>query len=123
MNVANFSESQRQALLELLVLGMYADGHLASVEDAKIQEVAATLDFASAYQQQQFLDDLFTRLSQIPLQSDAMRAHLAKLAKNFPTHELRHQALRAVGELLASDSNISPQESKFSALLRAEFGI
>ncbi|MEI6727854.1 MAG: hypothetical protein WCN81_16750, partial [Actinomycetes bacterium] len=39
MNLPDFTNEQREALLDLLVLAMYADGHLASAEEARSRAV------------------------------------------------------------------------------------
>ena len=50
IDVADFSDSQKQAFLDLLVLAMYADGKLSSVEDELLQQVLTSIViFASIF--------------------------------------------------------------------------
>ena len=47
MNLTGFTDQQKQTLLDLLVIGMYADGNLAEAEEAKIEDVLDTIKFPS----------------------------------------------------------------------------
>ena len=63
MILTELSEGQKQALMDLLVLGMYADHNLSSAEDACVQRLLAQFKFPSEYDRQQFSDAAFTRAS------------------------------------------------------------
>ena len=51
MNVQVFNEAQQQALLDLLVLAMYADGHLGSAEDDRVRRLLAAQGQTAEYDQ------------------------------------------------------------------------
>ena len=63
MNLADFTAGQRQALMDLLVLGMYADRNLASAEDVCVQRLLASFNFQSDSERDAFSDAAFTRAS------------------------------------------------------------
>jgi len=47
MNITEFTQEQKQALFDLLVVGMYADCNLASAEDDRGQKVLDAFQFGS----------------------------------------------------------------------------
>ena len=48
VNTKGFSAEQQSALLDLLVLGMYQDRHLALAEDRRVQSLLKSFDFGSS---------------------------------------------------------------------------
>jgi len=60
MNLAGFTEEQKQALLDLLIVGMYADHNLASAEDERVEHLLDTFEFPSDYEGDRFSDAAFT---------------------------------------------------------------
>jgi hypothetical protein len=121
MNLDGFSQGQKEALLDLLVLGMYADGHLATVEDECVQELLKAMEFTSDYARDQFADACFTRVRHKAGSPEKMEAQVRELAKCFSGREDRYQALLALDELLASDDRVTGAEGKFLALVKAVF--
>jgi len=45
IDLTGFSTTQKQALFDLLILAMYADGHLSSAEDEQLQKLLAAMGF------------------------------------------------------------------------------
>jgi hypothetical protein len=123
MNLSEFNDAQCQALIELFVLGMYCDSHLASAEDAEIKKIAKQVKFSSDYQRDLFVDGIFTRASRVPRTADALRAHIEGLKPSFKTPDARRKACDAVEQFLASDSEVTAEEREFLAGLRAAFEV
>ena len=61
MNLTGFSQDQMQALLDLLIIGMYVDHNLASSEDSRIEQLLDAFKFSSDYERDNFSDAAFTR--------------------------------------------------------------
>ena len=59
MNINEFTDQQKQAVVDLLVLGMYADGNLDLIEDEKARRVLDSIQFKSDSARQYFLDASF----------------------------------------------------------------
>src|SRR3954468_13977047 len=116
MKIASLNEEQKQALMDLLVLGMYADGHLSSAEDERINKVLKSFDFESDYARKQFADASFTRASRHAETPADTRAFLYSIAPTFKTPEMRREAFAMLGSLLASDGQFSSLESNFLAI-------
>jgi uncharacterized tellurite resistance protein B-like protein len=112
MNPSQLNEQQKQALCDLLILGMYSDRHLAAAENARIQRLLDTLEFASDYDRQQYLDASFTRVARQAASPESARAYAGQLAVCF-SGELRRPAYEALQTLLASDGQVTPEEDRF----------
>lgn len=121
MNVTNFSDKQKQALLDLLVLGMYADGHLAAVEDLRIQKLLATMQFSSEHAKAQFVDASIARV-RLHDSRQSLPSLLTEIGNELSTPESRRRAIEAVDELLSSDNRITDKEREFLASVRSAFG-
>ncbi len=121
MNIADFSDEQAQGLLELLVLGMYADGHLASTEDTFIKSLAGQLGLQSGYDIDRAIDEAVTRVTRKPRTPDAIRHYLVALKDTLSTSEARDCALTALEEIVWSDERFTDEERKFTNLVREVF--
>jgi hypothetical protein len=121
MNLTGFSTQQKAALLDLLVLGMYADGHLASAKDGRLRELLDAMEFPSDYARQQAVDGSFTRMSRQGGSPEGVRQAVRELAGAFTSHDERYQALLALDELLASDDRVTDTEGKFLSLAKQVF--
>ena len=121
MNLTGFNDEQKQTLLDLLVIGMYADGNLADAEDAEIKLVLDAMKFSSDSARDQFLDASFTRVRQHLGSPPATRAFVADIARHFPTPDLRQKAYDDLEELLSSDTKVVDKESQLLAIVKEEF--
>jgi len=121
MKIPSLNDEQKQALLDLLVLGTYADNVIAYAEDERLQKVLDTFDFQSDYERKQFLDASFTRASRHAESPADCRVFINSIAPIFNTPEIRREAFAMLGSLLASDGNFSSLESNFLATVKEIF--
>jgi len=121
MNVTGFTPEQKQALLDLLVIGMYADHNLASAEDERIEQLLDTFQFASDYERDRFSDAAFDRASRQSGSPEAIRASVGQIASHFPTREIRQKAYDLLDDLLTSDGRVTSEESKLLSATREIF--
>jgi hypothetical protein len=117
MNTKGLSEEQKAALLDLLVLGMYQDGHLAAAEDERIKLLLESFDFTSDYARQQFADASFARINKRPQTAEAIRSAVFACAAPFEKEKETRQALDALAELLASDNRVTNEENRFMVMV------
>ena len=91
MNISGFSEPQREAFLDLLVLGMYSDHKLTLAEDASVQSVLDGFRCESDYERNKYLDAATARVREKARTEDAARAYAVGLAQKFksPEHQRR----------------------------------
>jgi hypothetical protein len=123
IDATGFTEAQRQALLDLLLLGMYADGHLASAEDATLHGLLRGMGVESKYDQDREMDAAVTRVRQHLERPEDAEAYVKSLAQGFSSPELRRQAAGVLEQFLDSDERLTTVEHQFLATVRAAFGI
>ena len=116
MSINEFSENQKQALLDLVLLAMYADGHLASAEDGKIRRLLEQMGHTTDYDRSRWYDAAISRVRSHPQNPESARLHAQKLAQVFATADEQKLAVQLLDEIMASDGQVAPQEN---ALLSA----
>jgi hypothetical protein len=121
MNLTEFTDQQKQALVDLLVLGMYADGNLDFIEDEKARRVLETIQFPSDGDQQRFLDASFARARKYNVSPEATRQYVTQIAKNFSTPAIRRQVYSALEDSLSSDRRLADQECQLLVIVSEEF--
>jgi len=121
--MTELTDLQREALLDLLNLAMYADGHLTCVEDARVEQLLAAMGYAEAHERQQQFDASVTRVRQHTEVPEQARAHAALLAKSFTTREQRRKVYALLEEVITSDAHITAVESKFLEGIREMFRV
>src|SRR5690349_4514212 len=117
MKIKGFTDIQSQALMDLLILGMYADHNLASAEEACVQRLLDRFEFQSDYDRQRFSDAAFTRVSRNTGSLETIRANAIELAKNFTAADTRRSAFDMLDDLLTSDGHVTSEESKLLAVV------
>src|SRR5690349_10646701 len=110
MNIKEFSQPQQMALVDLAILGMYVDGHLASIEDARVQRLLTMMGFNSEYDRNKQYDAAVSRVARHSKTAEAARKHAVTLAQGFTTREHRRHVHDALDDLLTSDNKVAPQE-------------
>ena len=118
MNTKGFSDEQKSALLDLLILGMYQDGHIAAAEDERVKSLLDSFDLPSDYARQQFIDASFARVNKQQRTPEAIRSAVFAYASKFKDTEQRKEALDALAELLAGDSRVTNEENRFLAMVQ-----
>lgn len=123
MSIAGFTDQQKKALVDLLVLGMYADGNLDLIEDEKARRVLEMVQFPSEGDRQRFFDASFARARRHNASPEAARDYVAAIAKNFPTPVLRRQAYSTLEDSLSSDRKLADNECKLLIVVSEEFDL
>lgn len=118
MNLNDFTEAERQALLDLAMLAMYADGHLAAAEDERIQRLLTAMGCSTEYDRGKHFDASVSRVSRHSATAAAARTHAESLAKSFATREQRRRVQDILEDVAGSDSKLSAQESGFLTVVR-----
>ncbi len=123
MILTGFNDQQKQTLLDLLVIGMYANGSLTDAKETKIEDVLQAINFTSDSARQQFMDASFTRARQHLGSPPATRDFVADIAGHFPTPEIRQKAYNDLEELLASDKTGVEKDSQLLAIVKEAFAL
>jgi hypothetical protein len=118
MDLKKFNDRQKQALLDLAMLAMYADGHLTFSEDERVLRLLTAMGFTTEYDREKHFDASVSRVSRHSTTSAAACAHAAALAKAFTTPEQQRQVQAILDDVVSSDRTVTPQESKFLSAVK-----
>jgi uncharacterized tellurite resistance protein B-like protein len=121
INLADFNGAQQKALFDLLILAMYADGHLSSVEDKRLEGLLTQMGHATDYDRQQAFDAAVTRMRPYNKNSQTACDQALLIAAAFTTPAQRHAVYSLVQEIVTSDSSVDLVESNLLAALRSQF--
>ncbi len=121
--LSDLTEPQRQALLDLVMLTMYADGHLTSAEDARVEGLLTAMGYTDAYDRQQLFDASVTRIRKYAENPDQARANAANLASAFTSREQRREIYKLLEEMVSSDAHITSVESQLLEVVRGLFRV
>jgi len=118
MNLKTFNDKQRQALLDLVMMAMYADGHLGATEDDRVVRLLTAMGFTTEYDRGKHFDASVSRVSRHSATAAGARTHAAALAKSFTTPEQRREVQGVLQDMVGSDEEVSAQESSFLSAVR-----
>ncbi len=118
MNITEFTEPEKLALLDLLVLGMYADGHLALSEETRIQRLLETMSFSSDHARQECLDAVVHRVRELADSAGAVAVFVRTVSQAFATADSRRRACDALDDLFTADGRVTEHEREFLAAVR-----
>lgn len=121
MDLADFTDVQKQAILDLLVLATYVDGRLTSTEDARIEGLLAAMDLELEFERQRAWDDSVTRVRQHTQTAEKVRRHAAELAKQFTQPEQCQKVSEWLEDLIQSDDQVSVEENHFLSVVQDVF--
>ena len=121
LDLKDFSGEQRQALLDLLVMAMYADRHLALAEDARVHRLLGAMEIESPSERQRQFDAAISRAREHSESSEAGAAQAVLLAQKFTTRQLRGVALNLLEDLMGSDRQVTAEEKRFLSVIEGIF--
>jgi uncharacterized tellurite resistance protein B-like protein len=121
MDLKHLSPEKRNAILDVLVIGMYSDAHLARTEDARIERILSAMGFAAKFEREREFDVSVTRIRQYSDPVTANREVSQNLAKAFSSSADRNQIIRSLTELIGSDSRVTAEETRFLETIKATF--
>lgn len=121
MDLTDFTAPERQAVLDLFVLGMYADGHIASSEEDQGRRLLGEMGFQSVHERSREFDAAVTRIRRHSLTAADTRTYAHTLALTFQGRTKRSRVYGLLAELMASDKELAMDESRFLSVLREVF--
>ena len=121
IDLTGFSVPQQRAFFDLLILTMYADGHLTTYEDEQLQKLLAAMGFAGEHDRHREFDAAVTRIRPMLKSLHTAKQHALLLADGFTARTQQIQALTAVHDIMSSDFNVSTWESTLLMELRMKF--
>ncbi len=121
IDLTGFSAAQQHALFDLLILAMYADGHLTTYEDEQLQKLLATMGFVDELDRQREFDAAVTRIRPSIQSIYKAKTQALLLADEFTDRSQQTKVLAAVHQIMSSDFNVSTWESTLLSELRMKF--
>ena len=121
IDLTGFSVPQQRAFFDLLILTMYADGHLTTYEDEQLQGLLVGMGFAEEPARQREFDAAVTRIRPMLKDIQTAKAHALLLADAFTAQSQQAQVLDAVLKIISSDFQMSTWESTLLSELRKKF--
>jgi uncharacterized tellurite resistance protein B-like protein len=118
MEISRLTLQQQAALLEILILAMYADGRLDLEEDARLNRLLTTMGVETEYDRDRVLDEAITRLREFSQNSQSARVHAAQLAQSFNDPEQCRGVYQLIEQQVNSDNSVVPAEHEFLAAMR-----
>jgi hypothetical protein len=118
MEITKLTLQQQAALLEILILAMYADGRLDLEEDARLNRVLTAMGLETEYDRDRVLDDTITRLRQYSQTPQLARTHAVQLAKSFTDPEQCRGLYQLIEQQVNSDNSVVPNEHEFLNAMR-----
>lgn len=113
------AQLQREALVDVLIRTMYADGHLALPENERLEQLEEELPWESVTPVTTYVNAAIARVRGAVEDADEDRALLASVADRLGTAEMRRSAYDACDDLARSDGEVSEAETRFLDRLRA----
>jgi hypothetical protein len=118
MEISRLTDPQRQALLDILILAMYADGRLDLEEDARLNRVLSSMGVETEYDRDRVLDASITRLRTYSQNPQLARTHAVQLAQSFSDPEQCRGVYQLIEQQVNSDSSVVPNEHEFLSAMR-----
>jgi hypothetical protein len=121
IDLTDFSASQQGALFDLLVLAMYADGHLTTVEDEQLQQLLTAMGHTEESDRQREFDAAVTRMRPFVQSIQKAKDQAILLVEAFTTRNQQKQVYAAVQQIMTTDTHVSSWEGTLLSELRLRF--
>ena len=121
IDLTDLSGAQQQALFDLLILAMYADGHLTTMEDEQLQQLLTAMGHTEEHDRQREFDAAVTRMRPFVHSLQKTQDQALLLAGAFTTRRQHRQVYAAVQHIISMDRHVSSRESSLLAELRLKF--
>lgn len=123
MEISRLTDAQQKALLDILILAMYADARLDLGEDARLQRLLEAMGVNTEYDRDRYLDDAITRLRNHSQNAQVARTHAVDLARRFTDPEQRRGVYQLIEQQVNSDNSVVPNEHEFLSAMRAALNV
>ena len=121
IDLTDFSAAQHGALFTLLILAMFADGHLTSVAEKPLQQLLTAMGHTEELDRQREFDEAVTRLRPSIQTIYTAKEQALALAEFFTIRNQQKQVYQAVEQMMAADNHVSSWETVLLMELRMKF--
>jgi hypothetical protein len=113
------NQKQREALVYLLLLGMFVDGSLKVSEDRQLLSVIEEIGWESYQTPDLYFQSAIAKARDAADTEARMLARLKKINDDLASDDIRQQALNRLQRFLSLDGEPGLEESKFLELAKA----
>lgn len=118
-----YTQSQREAVIDVLVYGMYADNHLSLNEDRLIKSKIEKMNWDSSESAEFYLDRTVARVRDVRRSEVARTNFFSSIGERLASPEMKRKAFELCKSLMISDGECNAKENAFleevSAYLQA----
>ena len=119
----NLTQPQREAVFDLLLLGMYADGNLKLAENAQVFSLTEQLGWESYQDRSEYSETATARVRAANDTDAATSVFLTKLSAQLGDDDVKKLALGLLAQLLESDKQTLESEAGLYQKAQAIFGV
>ncbi len=116
-------QKQREALVDLLVMSLYADNLIRTEEEEKLREKLATLRWQSSKPLDYYLNEAITRVRDVRSSPEALDGFIAYASERLETKYAREKAWNWLQQLFFGDRQLSERENQLARQMQAALGI
>jgi hypothetical protein len=117
------TQKQREALVDLLLLGMFADSSLKVSEDQKISSVIEEIGWQSYQTPDLYFQSAIARVREASESEEGTRYRLHKISEALADRPTRELALTHLTKFLAVDGAIDMAETQFLSAAKQALGV
>lgn len=117
------TQPQREAVFDLLLLGMYADGNLKLAENAQVFSLTEQLGWESYQDRSEYSETATSRVRAANDTDAATSVFLTKLSAQLGDDDVKKLALGLLAQLLESDKQTLESEAGLYQKAQAIFGV
>jgi hypothetical protein len=121
IDLTNFKALQQRALFDLLILAMYADGHLTTFEDEHLQELLTGMGHTEELDRHREFDAAVTRIRPFVQSIYKAKEQALLLADAFTDRAQQQRVFEAVEQIMTFDQHVSRWETTLLMELRMKF--
>ena len=120
---AGASQEEREAVIDLLVMTMYADRFIDTAENDAIERVTEQLDGDASLPLSQYLNTSIAEVRQTLGNKEKQHALLEDVNERLGTDKMRALAYQASRAVARADDEMADEEEQFLSSVRAVFEI
>jgi len=114
-------QPQREAIIDLLLLAMYADNHLALSEQEQLESQVQTFDWRSGTTPDIYIEEATAKVRAADKADDTRAELMADIGARLDDADTRELALAICKQLFQTDADVGADEIQFLNQLREAF--
>ena len=123
MHPTHLNQPQREATLDLLLLGIYADGAIRLSENERVYDLISGYKWESYQDAREYSQTAISR-ARAALETDAaLQVFLAGISARLGNDDVKNLALALLARLIEADDAATESEADFYQTAKTAFGV